>query len=42
MKLKCFVRVFRRGENITIGKLPGFSFSVDEILGPANPSETHP
>jgi len=28
------VRVFRRGEHITIGKLPGFSFSLDEILGP--------
>ena len=28
------VRIFRRGENIIIGKLPSFSFSIDEILGP--------
>lgn len=28
------VRIFRRGENISIGKLPGFSFTLDEILGP--------
>jgi Uma2 family endonuclease len=31
------VRIFRRGENITIGKLPAFSFSIDEILGPPSP-----
>ena len=29
------VRVFRRGETITLEKLPTFSFAVDEILGPA-------
>lgn len=28
------VRIFRHGENIAIGKLPSFSFSIDEILGP--------
>ena len=28
------VRIFRRGESITIGKLPDFTFSLDEILGP--------
>jgi Uma2 family endonuclease len=35
------VRVFRRGENITIGALPAFSFSLDELLGPPHSSETN-
>ena len=36
------VRVFRRGENITIGKLPAVSFSLDELLGPPGSLETNP
>ena len=28
------VRIFHRGGTITIGKLPAFSFSVDDLLGP--------
>jgi Uma2 family endonuclease len=35
------VRVFRRGENVTIGKLPGFSFSLDELLGSPSSPETN-
>jgi hypothetical protein len=35
------VRVFRRGENVTIGKLPGFSFSLDELLGPPSSPGTN-
>ena len=36
------VRIFRRGENVTIGKLPAFSFSLDEILGSPSSPETNP
>ena len=33
------VRIYRRGESVTIQRLPGFSFPIDEILGPRFPVE---
>lgn len=33
------IQIFRRGETVTIQRSPGFSFLIDEILGPPSSAE---